>query len=107
MPDWLLVLVLVLAIHRLTRLLVRDNLPLGHDVDGEPDARWRMWVADRWGDDSWQVYLSTCPWCVSIYVGALVVGASCVVLERGVPAPILVWLTASTLTGVIAEHEVD
>lgn len=48
----------VLAVTRITRLLVDDQLTI----------KYRQWVDRRWGDMSWQSYLAHCPWCTSIWV---------------------------------------
>lgn len=88
---------LSLATFRLTRLLAQDMFP--------PLVTARRWVENRWGLDSWEAYLVHCMWCMSIYVaGAVTLGADRL-LERGVPAPVLVWLAASTITGYLATLE--
>lgn len=92
----LTVLLVVLATYRVTHLLTTDAFPPIEDM--------RARITDRWGDGSWQSYLSECAWCVSVYVGAGIVGAS---LLAGVDlvAPVWVWLTASAVTGLIATVE--
>ncbi|MFD8725385.1 hypothetical protein ACFV2H_47475 [Streptomyces sp. NPDC059629] len=43
---------------RITRFVVKDTLAAG----------FRIWVADRFGDESKLAYLVTCSWCTSIWV---------------------------------------
>lgn len=90
----LLLVLVVLTVYRVTRLIVADAFP--------PIAAARFRVQRRYGPESWQAYLSECPWCVSVYVAALVVLA--VDLVVGLPAPFLVWPAASALTGLIAAN---
>lgn len=111
MPAWLLVLLVFLAVHRLTRLAIADEIPvvklprdwivnrLDPDVPG---------VRPAWGRFGRSVaYLLGCPWCMSMYMGGLVVWLTAWLV--GLPAPWLVWLAASSVTGLIAsvesEHE--
>jgi len=50
-------------------------------------------------------YLLECDWCVSVWVsGGLVTGLTYFI---SVPMPMLIWLAASTVTGLIATHEPD
>lgn len=108
----LIVVLFVLATHRLTRLVVRDEVPLV--------ALPRDWILDRFGlyDDSgeligglrwgklgWAIaYVFTCDWCMSIWVGY---GLLLVTWLTGVdmPVPWLVPLVASSITGLLAERE--
>lgn len=93
--ETLLVALVVLSVYRVTRLLVKDTFP--------PIAVARARVAERWGDDSWQAYLSSCSWCASPYVG----GAVVVTVDQvvGLPVPVLVWIAASAVTGFIAAYD--
>ncbi|MFI0814494.1 hypothetical protein ACH4TX_07815 [Streptomyces sp. NPDC021098] len=52
---------------RITRFLTKDTLAAG----------FRMWIADRFGDDSPVTYLVNCGWCTSTWVG----GATAVYAE--------------------------
>ena len=56
------ILVIVLAVVRLTGLVIED------EIAELP----REWILDRVPDDGKLAYLFTCPWCVSIYIGAAV-----------------------------------
>ncbi len=50
--------VAMLAVSRLTMLLVDDKLTVGY----------RRWVVRKWGEESMMSYLVHCPWCTSIWV---------------------------------------
>lgn len=52
----------MLAVARLTRLLVDDEITIGI----------RRWVIRRYGEDSKMAYFIHCPWCTSIWISALV-----------------------------------
>ena len=90
----LAVVLVCLATYRITRLLAADAFP--------PLARARDAIEDRWGDASWQAYLAHCPWCISVYTGALLTAAAVLGLDDGLAAPLLVWPTASAFTGLVA-----
>jgi hypothetical protein len=117
MTIWL-VIGLIVAIERVTRLLVVDTLPAVRVVrewfvrtfgviseDGEVvDGKGYPWV--RWLTFS-IAYLWTCSWCMSPWVGAAIVfGVSS---RLDVPYPWLVIAAASTLSGWMAnlqgEHD--
>lgn len=91
--PWIVLVLICLATHRVTHLLAQDEFP--------PIADARAWVLDRWGEHSWQAYLSVCSWCMSVYVAAGVVGAT-ILVGASVPLPVLVAATASTVTGLLA-----
>lgn len=66
-----------------------------------PPIRYRReLIVSKCGDLSWQAYLVTCPWCVSVYVGGIVTGATDLVSE--VPLPVWTWMAASVASGVIS-----
>lgn len=113
MPVWLLDLMLVAAIYRLTRLLVQDEFP---------PVRWPRDKATTWLDPTPQqqavnpglhphwgglgrslAYLLGCPWCMSAWAGALVIWAT--TWFTSVPAPVLVWAAGSAVTGLLAQVE--
>jgi len=111
MPSLLLVLLIFLATHRITRLTVADNVPM---VKIPRDAAIRYldptpqqvainpMVKGHWGGTGRALaYLLECPWCMSVYVAAVVV----VVTDwcTSVPVPWLVWIAASSVTGLIAD----
>jgi len=82
-----------LTTYRITRLVVEDEIAA--------PMRDRVW--DRWPPDSTRVgYLITCPWCVSVWVGAGVVAARAVA-----PAawrPLSGALALSALAGVVSQR---
>ena len=88
-PAWLLVLLTMLSVARLTRLVTDDAI-----LDTP-----RGWLLERPGK---LAYFVSCPWCVSIWVGA---GASALVYFERDHWPVqvaLVALAASHLTGILA-----
>lgn len=109
----LTVFLLVVAIWRVTRLLVVDEFP--------PVKAVRRWVvgtfADvdgagvlvrgrQWGGFGFAVaYVWTCSWCMSVWAGAVVVGLADVWLS--VPVPWLVVAAGSGLTGVLSWVELE
>lgn len=93
----LLIVLVCLATFRLTRLVVADEFP--------PTAALRDWVDRRWGEESAQAYLAHCPWCVSVYLGGVIVLLTDHFIDGGLIAPFLVWGTASAVTGLIASVE--
>lgn len=60
--TWFLFFLLTFATARITWLITEDHLPLV--------ARPRQWVQTRFGDESNLAYLSSCWFCVSVYVAA-------------------------------------
>jgi hypothetical protein len=98
--EWLVVVALWLCSYRLTRLLVRDTFP--------PIAVQRARIAERWGDASWQAYLSTCSWCAGVWVAGVVTLAAWGLDQfyaYTVPVPVLVWGAGAALTGLLASWE--
>lgn len=97
-----LLIVAGLATFRLTRLVTADAFP--------PLRMLREGVANRWGDGSWQAYLSECAWCASVYLAGLVVfgydWADTLpgVNRTNVPVPVLMFLACSAVTGLVAVH---
>lgn len=72
MPAWFTPLLLLLdglAVFRLTRLITDDTIPFG---------RLRLRVEARW-PNAWFTELATCPWCMSVWVAAGVLGAHALV----------------------------
>lgn len=124
LPTWLLYILIALAVHRLTRLVTRDKFPLiavpryyvtnWFDPSDEyktaqvvrRKARGLEEVRGHWGVVGQSLaYLWECDWCVSMWVSAAVV--TVLTHLTSVPMPFLIWLTASTVTGLIATHEPD
>lgn len=94
MTWFFILLVNVFAVHRLTHLVIDDKIT-------EPI---RDRIFDRFGQpmDTW-TYLFTCPWCVSIWVGALAVVGVYVFPQIWMPLALL--LALSSLTGLIYKAE--
>lgn len=113
MPAWLLVLLIFLATHRLTRLAIADEVPIVKApreaaikfLDPTPQQRSADPTAKgHWGGTGRALaYLLECPWCMSAYTGALVVIGTD--LATSVPVPFLVWIAASSTTGLLANFE--
>lgn len=99
--GWLLFVLTSLATYRVTRLLVTDTLPLVSTPRyalvrylAVVDDEGRIRESRRWGVVGWSVaYLVTCPWCMSGWVAAALVGIECVALPH-VSYPWLLWLAA-------------
>lgn len=92
----LLVVLVVAAVFRITRFVVADAFP--------PMEALRDWIEGRSGEDSAIAYFVYCPWCVSVWVALAVTYATDALLTHGLPAPFLVALTASGVTGLTATH---
>lgn len=58
---WAALLLVTIAVARLTRLITVDVIMLP----------FRRWVVNKWGDDSSIAYLVHCSWCTSIWVSIL------------------------------------
>lgn len=107
MPVWLLVILVIITVHRVTRLAVADELPLVR-VPREWAVNWLdpgTGRAPLGGFGRSIAYLLTCPWCMSFWVGAAVVWATAHTV--GLPAPVLVWVAASSVTGWAASAEAE
>lgn len=117
--NWIVVVLTCLAVHRVTRVITRDHLPL-IAVPREKITMWLdppMIVDDELVDPPprypWGIFgrsiafLLECDWCMSIYVAAGVVTVEDRVWHLGWLSTTLLGLTASTVTGLIAQHEPD
>lgn len=95
MSPTLLIVLTALSTYRTTHLLTTDTFP---------PIQWvRDRIAAKFGDDSAITYLSMCQWCASVYVGGVLTWL--VNWHYGVPAPLLVWATASAVTGFLSAVE--
>lgn len=107
MGNWLLVVLVMLATHRLTRLVVVDEIPLvkiprDKAVDWlDPVAPGKRAPLGGFGRSI--AYLMGCPWCTSAYTGGIVVLLTS--LTASLPTPLLVWAASSSVTGLIASFE--
>jgi uncharacterized protein DUF1360 len=111
---WLLAVLTCLTVFRVTRLLVTDR------ITERPRLALYRWACLRnTTRDRAQVlrdiasgvdrppllaYYVTCPWCVSVWIGAAVVGFEVLVLPS-VPAPLLLWAASSAVAGLLANLE--
>ena len=116
MNPWLLLVLLCLATHRLTRLAVDDHLPVIavpreriRHYFGEFDTQGNLIAGRNLGIVGWSIaYLTGCSWCFSPYIATgLVFG---VLGDVSIPAPWLWVAAASTITGLLSgvvesEHE--
>lgn len=93
----MLLLLLVLATYRLTRLIAVDSWP--------PVAKPR----DRYSaahEGGWLTYLWNCPFCVGVWAAAAVVGLTWLALQvngPGLPVPFLWWAAAAGGVGLVYE----
>jgi hypothetical protein len=93
----LVLVVLVLAIARGTRLITTDEITLPL----------RTWVVRKYGGDGKAAYFVFCPWCVSIWVALLFVSPTFYFeyspsLGRWIWNGFLTILASSHMTGLIA-----
>lgn len=82
----------VLAVARVTRLLVEDRIASGY----------RRWVVNKWGPQSMPTYLAHCSWCTSIWVAALIMPWA-VLAPTTLTVALLAIPAASYVTGVFAD----
>lgn len=85
----------VLAVARVTRLLTADRI-----LD-----RPRIAIMEQFGPDSMTAYWVTCPWCMSIYVGAAGAGAWAAWGTTTAYQAVTLALAASHVTGWLATRE--
>jgi len=115
--PWILIILTWFTVHRATRLLTRDHLPiiavprqkivLWLDpvtmVDGIPIAPAPKRPLGLLG---WSfAFLLECDWCMSVWIAAGVVALEVYTFDLNVPYPILLAASASTITGLIAQRE--
>lgn len=99
MPVWLTYLLISLTTFSVTRLVIKDEFP---------PIRWprdRMLDLAERHDNAFTrsyVYLWTCPWCMSVWVGSLVVWAFTFFVS--VPLPVVAVIVARAVTGLIAQN---
>lgn len=104
MNPWVLTVLLILSTHRITRLITRDVFP--------PARFARELIEQRLGEEHWLAYLTQCDWCASIYVSTFITSFYALYVANGMhtsfwpwPTWVLMGLTASTVTGLIASRE--
>lgn len=119
LPSWLIVILTVVATHRVTRLITRDQVPV-IAVPREAFAqRWATYAEAKTYDEKHTslngkktnivmrslAYLWECDWCMSVWVGAATsLGTYHWMTERWWQW-VLVAATASSVTGLIAQRE--
>lgn len=121
MSTIVLLLLLGLACHRITRVITRDHLPI---IAIPRDAFINRWAAYDIMDDGTlpdqkisisgkptnpfmrsTAYLLECDWCMSIWVSAILVWITSSLVS--VPLPLLVWPAVSTIAALIAGRETE
>lgn len=121
MPTWLLIIVLCLAVFRATRLITRDQLPLIAEPRDAFANRWGVYAdaADKRvsiGGYRTNVfmrsvaYLWECDWCTSMWIAGLLTALTAWFTPLGSEhwwVLILIGLSASAVTGLIATVEPD
>lgn len=120
MPVWLIAVILVLATHRVTRLITRDSIPF---IATPREAFVNRWGRDQDTDKRRSIngkrtngfmaslaYLWECDWCASVYVAAALTYLTWWWTPLGDHhwfLTVLLGLAASTCTGLIAQREPD
>lgn len=113
MPLWLVYALVALTTFRVTRLVIEDTFPpLGVPRTWlinwwDPDEDWiaeHPKAAAHWGALGRSLrYLFSCPWCMSVWVGAGVIYGF--TLFVSVPLPWAALAVASAATGLLANLE--
>lgn len=108
MEALLTVALTMLSVQYLTYGVVYSRL-LAAPRDAVQEWAERRWLAKHPGEpensEEWRsllAYQLSCPWCVSPYVGAVVVAVTD--LWVGLPTPVLVWLAAAGFTGAMLNN---
>lgn len=121
-PLWLIVVLICLATHRVTRLITSDGIPLIATPRDAFVQRWGVFSDAKTRENRKTsiggkptngfmrslAYLWECPWCVSVYVAPVVTYLTWRWTSLGDQHwwfIILVALAASTVTASIAERE--
>ena len=134
-PHWVTIALAILSTYRITRFITRDQLPLiarprrwidkhwnplpdqnawESYIESPPEAQqiFRDAIRKNLGIKSrptgWRrsiAYLIGCAWCTSIWVAAGVSAFIMIFIGLTWPWFILLWLTSSAVTGMIAQRE--
>jgi hypothetical protein len=95
-PNLLLIVLAAITVYRASRLITGDKV-------GEPVRNW----AKR--HSAWLAYLTSCDWCVSMYLGAaaaaVVVWTSSDVLADDWLWFVVIWFAVSGVTGFLSTVE--
>lgn len=123
MPLWLIIILIVLTTHRVTRIITRDSIPLiaiprdlfvqrwGGYVDAKTKEERKLSLTDGKTTNIIMkslAYLWECDWCTSVYVatGVTLLARTYTSLnDQHWFISVLVALTASSITGLIAQRE--
>ena len=134
MPWWLLTILLCLATHRVTRFITRDAFPLVAGPRRWIDKHWNpfpdhgVWESYKRSPQAAKdiviksladagvksrptgfkrsvAYLLGCDWCTSIWVGAALTTIVSWQLNISILYATLLWLTSSSVTGLISQRE--
>lgn len=104
MFNAVIIVLICLSTHRITRLITRDAFP--------PAVWFRTKIEDLTHSEHWLAYLTQCDWCASIWVASGISTVLGLIVANVLhaswwpwPIWILVALTASSVTGLIAQRE--
>ncbi|MEV0323036.1 DUF1360 domain-containing protein [Streptomyces sp. NPDC050658] len=108
MNTAMLLLVMILAAYRLTRLVVKDQFPPLLWVRHKLAGGWAGPAQDvpvhraRWSPQ-WLADLVTCSWCASAWVSLGVLGCTATVVA--IPLPVLTWLAVWAGAALLASQD--
>lgn len=117
MYQIVIIIVLSLATHRITRLITRDAFPLIAIPREKFSNRWSVYDEPEEargtpvhpkGTNLFMrslSYLWECDWCTSVWVGGILTLVTSQIAN--VPLPWLVWPAVSSIAGLIAQREPD
>lgn len=123
MSTWLIFVLITLATHRVTRLITRDALPIiatpreafvqrwGGFSDAKTPAEKKLSLNGKKTNIVMKsiAYLWECDWCMSVWVGGALTYAAWQWLSQFNNthpfAMMMVWLSASSIAGLIAQRE--
>lgn len=84
----------MLTITFLTYVVTMSDLPFVKALRDE--------IIYRFGDNSWLAYLVTCAWCSGFWISGIVTG-TVYVLDVVRDVPVLIWLAAPAVSGILLE----
>lgn len=93
MTEVWVVLGIVAASYRVTRLVVCDSFPPVRALRCVLVARAPAWVGE----------LVTCPWCAGVYVSGF--ATLLTLVFTSVPVPVWVWLLAASVAGWLGQRD--
>lgn len=118
LPHWLVVALALLATHRLTRLVTRDQIPF---IAAPREAFAQRWAVYADSEDKRTAiggkktnavmrslaYLWECDWCTSVWIGSGIAVGNYFWMDEWWWQTALLAAAASTVTGLIAQREPD